>query len=93
MIRVNENYCIDVDEKCYTVKIDKHKEDKNGTPIFETVGYFSSLETAIKGVIISMNRKQLKDGIYTLKEALEIVQENNRKFNELLEEVVRIKGE
>ena len=89
MIRVNENYCIDVDEKCYTVKIDKHKEDKNGNPIFETVGYFSSLESAIKGVIISMNRKQLKEGVHSLVEALGIIHENNRKLCELLEQVTK----
>ena len=28
MIRVNDDYVIDVDSMCYTTKIDKHKTDK-----------------------------------------------------------------
>lgn len=89
MIRVNENYCIDVDEKCYTVKIDKHKTDKKGNPVYETVGYFSCLENAIRGVLVSMNKKQLKDGEHSLKEALKLMQESNRKVYDLLQEVTK----
>ena len=90
MIRVNENYCIDVDDKCYTVKIDKHKVDKKGNPVYEIVGYFKNLENAIKGVIDSINKKKLQSD-YTLKEALTIIQESNRKFEELMKEVISIK--
>ena len=91
MIRVNDNYCIDVDSFGYTVKIDKHKTDKKGNGIFETVGYFSTIESAIKGVIKSMNLKQLSDGVHSLKQALEIIQANNKQFVELLEKVVQNK--
>ena len=40
MIRVNDEYVIDVDSMCYTTKIDKHKTDKKGNPVYEVVGYF-----------------------------------------------------
>ena len=93
MIRVTENYCIDVDEQCYTVNFDKHQTDKKGNHVYVTVGYYGTLENAIKGVIKDMNKKQLKDGEHTLKEALTIVKENNNKFTELLREVTFIKGE
>lgn len=92
MIRVNENYCIDVDDNCYTVKIDKHKENKKGNPVFEVVGYYGSLASAVKGVIESMNRRKLNDGILTLEKAVEIVIENNNQFTEMLERAVKCGG-
>lgn len=90
MIKINDDYYIDVDRFGYTVKIDKHKTDKKGNGIFETVGYFSTIESAIKGVIDSMNVKQLSDGVYSLKQALEIIKANNKQFTELLERVVKV---
>lgn len=90
MIQVDKNYVIDVDRHCYTVKIDKHKEDKNGNPVFEVYGYYGSLENAIKGVIDAMNTAKLKRGTHTLEEALQIVQKNNDQFTKLLKKVVKI---
>ena len=55
MIKVDENYYIDVDDNCYTVKIDMHKQDKKGSQIYTTEGYYGNLEGALKGVIKSMN--------------------------------------
>jgi len=93
MIQVDKNYVIDVDRHCYTVKIDKHKEDKNGNPVYEVWGYYSSLENAIKGVIDSMTTAKLKRGTHTLEEALQIVQKNNDQFTKLLKDVVKIHDE
>ena len=57
MIRVNDDYVIDVDSMCYTTKIDKHKTDKKGNPVYEVVGYYKDLDGAILAVVKSMNRK------------------------------------
>lgn len=92
MIRVNENYVIDVDERCYTVKFDKHKTDKNGNAIYDVCGYYGNLEGAIKGVIKSMNSKMLSEGIHTLEQALNIVTTNNKQFEAMLEKVVVCNG-
>ena len=51
MIRVNDDYVIDVDSMCYTTKIDKHKTDKKGNPVYEVVGYYKDLDGAILAVI------------------------------------------
>ena len=83
MVRINETYCVDVDENCYTVKIDKHTTDKKGNAVYVTVGYYGTLENAIKGVIKDMNKKDLKKDC-TLEEALKIVQHNNMEFEKLL---------
>lgn len=88
MIIVNEKYCIDVDKNCYTVKIDKHKTDKNGEKIYETVGYFTSLAGAIKGIINSINKSKFNEGTYTLEEAVKTVMESNEHFERLLEKVM-----
>lgn len=90
MIQVDKNYVIDVDRHCYTVKIDKHKVDKSGKPVFEVWGYYGNLENAIKGVIDAMNTAKLKRGTHTLEEALQIVQKNNDQFTKLLKKAVNI---
>ena len=88
MVRVNEQYVIDVDERCYTVKFDKHKTDKNGNAVYDVCGYYGTLEGAIKGVIKSMNSKALSEGIHTLEQALNVVMANNKQFEEILERAV-----
>jgi uncharacterized protein (DUF488 family) len=83
MIRLKDNYCIDVEEKCYTVKINLHKTDKKGNTLYTTIGYYKDLEGAIKGVISHMNKQELQKDC-TLEEALKILQNNNRQFEDLL---------
>lgn len=90
MIRVDNDYYIDVDEQCYTVKIDTHKTDKKGNEIYVIVGYYKNLQNAIKGVIDYQNKKKLKSENYDLKEALKIVLDNNTRFEKLLKSVVEI---
>ena len=84
MIRVDNDYYIDVDEQCYTVKIDTHKTDKKGNEVYVIVGYYMNLQNAIKGVIDYQNKKKLKSENYDLKEALKIVLDNNTRFEKLL---------
>lgn len=92
MVRVNEYYVIDVDERNYTVKLDKHKTDKKGNAVYDVCGYYGTIEGAIKGVINSMNSKSLADGIHTLEQALNIVATNNKQFEEMLEKVCANNG-
>ena len=88
VIRVNEDYVIDVNRYEYTVKCSKHTVDKKGEEVFETVGHYSTPEHAIKGVIGSMNKKQLSDGIHSLEQVVKIIVSNNAKFYDLLSKVV-----
>lgn len=90
MIQIDKNYIIDVDKHCYTVKIDKHREDKNGNPVYDVWGYYSSLENAIKGVIDAMNTAKLKRGTHDLEKALQIVQKTNDQFTKLLKKAVKL---
>ena len=99
MVRVNEDYIIDIDSLNYTVKRDTHRKTvrKNKTTgleeevdLFVTVGYFGNLTEAIKGVIKDTNSRDLSVGVHTLEEALEIVVANNNRVSELLERVLEV---
>ena len=98
MIRVNEDYVIQVDSLNYTVMRDAHRKttrtDKAGEKVevdaYITVGYYSNFTGAIKGVINDMNTRTLSDGVHTLKEALDIVVENNNRFIELLNKALEV---
>ena len=99
MIQINDDYIVQIDALNYTVMRDAHrkttrKDTKTGETVeveaYITVGYYSNLEEAIKGVIKDMNARALQAGTHTLKEALEIVVENNNRFTELLEKALKI---
>lgn len=101
MVRVNDDYIIDVDSLNYTVKRDAHKtrivKDKDTleekeVETFVTVGYYGDLAGAIKGVIKDTNRRELSEGVHDLKSALAIVKSNNDSFEKLLREVTTIGG-
>lgn len=99
MVRINDDYIIEVDSMNFTLMRDLHRKKKvrntageeYEVDAFSTVGYFSTLSGAIKGAIKDMNVRKLGEGVHTLKEALEIVLENNRHFSELLESVLEVK--
>lgn len=75
MIRIGENYVIDSDENCFTVKelgIIQNENSKNCGKEKETVyGYYSTLEGALKGLEKHLQRKTIRIKDYTLKEAIE----------------------
>lgn len=94
MIRVSEDYIIDVDPHNYIVKRDLHKvkvkvDDETGeetqSPQYYTVGYFGDIPSAIRGIIRDMNRTELSGGVFSLTEAVKMVQDNNKRFYDLLD--------
>ena len=88
MIRVNDDWVIDVDEYNYILKKDMHRSRervrKDGTPYIEddyTVkGYFSTLERALNRLGEEMVRERLKDGAHDLREATQAIRECTGKF-------------
>lgn len=99
MVQINDDYIIQIDSLNYTVMRDAHRKttrtNKAGETVevdaYTTVGYYSDFAGAIKGAIDDMNNRALRDGVHTLKEALEIVTANNDRFTELLENVLKVK--
>jgi hypothetical protein len=99
MIRVNEDYIIEIDNFNYTAKRDTHRttlvKDKatgneSEVPLYNTVGHYSNLTGAIKGIITDMNSRKLRDGMHSLEEAIAIVVENNNRVSELLERALEV---
>jgi hypothetical protein len=89
MIRVNDDYVIEVDNYGYTAKRDTHKtriskETGQEVPVYNLVGYYGSLESAIKGILDHIKQTKLSIGTHSLKEALAICRTETRRFNELL---------
>ena len=44
MITLIHDLVIRVDKHNYTLMLDRHKQDKKGEPIYETLGYFGTLD-------------------------------------------------
>lgn len=93
MIRVNDDYVILVDTLNYALCRDAHKEDKKGNPVYKSIGYYPSLELALKGIIKDMNARALEEGTHSLQEAVEIIKHSNDVFTDMLRGVLGNGGE
>lgn len=89
MIRVNNDYIVDVDDMNFIAKEDKHKTitDKNGITknVYYTIGYYGTLEGALDGIRRDMIKKNLTEGEVSLKEAIEVINKANYEFKEILQ--------
>ena len=87
MIKLINDYIIDVSDYGYTVKIDLHKQSKQGKQeidLYTVIGYYSSLTNAIKAACESMCKKELSKGTYTLTNAIDVIKRNTEVFSKLL---------
>lgn len=83
MIRINDDWIIDVDEYNYILKRDMHRrtsrKKKDGSVVEEDVyvnkGYFSNMEKALERVREEMVREGLKDASHTLETAVHAIRE------------------
>lgn len=93
MIRVNEDYVIEVDQYNFTVKFDKHKKylnEKTGTEtdVYDIVGHYSTLEGALSGCLKDIQIKKLSDKIYSLESAIKCVRETTKEFTSVMGKVL-----
>ena len=88
MVRVNDDYVIEIDNLNYTPCRDCHTVDKKGIPVYRSLGHYSTLEQALKGIIKDMNTRTLAEGEYSVYEAIRIIQQSNDKFTAMLREVL-----
>lgn len=78
MIIVDADYFIDVDQYNYIPKFDRHKtrveKDGTETKITDVIGYYGTLEGALKGVVEDKIKKKISDdNIVNLEEAINVV--------------------
>ena len=76
MIRINDDWVVDVDEYNYALKKDLHKEvprkERDGSVTmvhqYKTCGYFSTLQHALNRLLDEMVVERLSDGEISLNE-------------------------
>lgn len=89
MIRINSEYVIDCDEVQYILRRDKQKKDKRGRDVLEALGYYSTLEHALKGYVDYITKKRHADAEISVREAVMICREERRELEDLLKKYVR----
>lgn len=84
MIRIKDDYVILVNNNEYTAAIDKHKKDKKGYDLYKELGYYSTFNTALKGIYAHMLRRELQEKEYTLEEAMKCAE---KMHNEMIRKI------
>lgn len=62
MIHIKGNYYIDADETQFILKEDKHRVDKEGRPIFDSLGYYGTFKQAVSGFLKMEQRGNIANG-------------------------------
>lgn len=90
MIELFGNWKIDVDSMAYTLKKVVNGTSKKGEPIVreDIKGYYGTFEGALKALGKEIVKDKLKDGPYTLTEALNVVREARETVERLIEQEV-----
>lgn len=89
MIKLLRDYAIDVTKYGYNLMVDKHRVNKEGKPVYETLGYYTTLEQVVNACRDYIIKMKLRDDVYSLKEALEIIKTCDLDFKKYLKEVLK----
>lgn len=87
MIIIDKEYVINADDNCYRLDIKGKVQDENsknyGKETLTTYGYYSTIESALRGYIKAKTRKYIaKETENTLDELLEEI----KRFEEIIED-------
>ena len=89
MINLIHDYVVDVNQYNYILMIDRHRQDKKGKPVYETLSYHGDLEGAIFAAKRDYVKKQLGEEPCVLDEAIRIINQVHEEFSDLLKEVLK----
>ena len=91
MIKIDDTYFVDVDELIYILKKKRIDKNKKGEEIETetTLGYYSSLKSALTAAMKYDTMIKLSEEVYTLTESINIANEVSDRFNRLLEEAIK----
>ncbi len=94
MIRINDDWIIDIDRYNYTLRRDMHTTriiKKNGEeieePVYNTVGHYSSLNKALENLGKEIIRYKLMSNEYDLKTAVNAIRECQDEWRRLTNEI------
>lgn len=90
MVVINENYYIEVDSLCYTLKRKGSGVNKNGKPVKtdKTLGYYGDVQGCIGGAVKDAKLCAFKDKSYSLEEAFKKIREINESFESQLKSIL-----
>jgi len=93
MIRINDDWVIDVDAYNYVLKKDMHRDKvrKDGTVehVWDVRGYFSGPEKALKRLREEIIRDELREAEIGLPEAVTAIQRCTREWSEIIERIMK----
>lgn len=84
MIELLDNYVLDVDDHCYTLKQDTGKTRKTGEKIYRILGYFGNVTGALNALAKELAREKHKQGSHSLNEAINAIKEANARVENLI---------
>lgn len=84
MIELLDNYVLDVDDHCYTLKQDTGKTDKRGNRVYKTLGYFGDITGALNALAKELAREKHKHACTSLNEAVNAIRESNARVENLI---------
>ena len=94
MIRINDDWVVDVDQYNYILKKDMHrtvkakKKGEQDVPLYVTKGYFSSLRKALDRLGEEIIMDRLRGPEMSLREATQAIRECTEEWRRLCEEVM-----
>lgn len=80
MIRLIDDYVINISGNQYVLAIDENKIDKQGKVVHTAIGYYTTITAAIKAAAQDCYKRRLENSIYSLEEAIEIIKSINARF-------------
>ena len=97
MVRVNNDWVVDVDTCNYILKRDMHKMVKGKKkedpeiPLYTIKGYFPSLSAALNHLGEEMVRERLTEGVRPLREAVQAIQECREEWRKITADILEDK--
>lgn len=92
MIRINDDYAIQVDQTNYVLvrlgTVTKKDSKNYGEETSSTVGFYSTLDNALYAAMREIQRDALMDGDMSLGEAVSEVRRISREMKEMLSSLV-----
>lgn len=84
MIKLNDDYIIEIDGRNYTLKSKYEKknidDDEDTQFDFGTIGYYGNLKNAVKAAAEDKIRRKLSKGVHSLEDAVEIIDKAYREY-------------
>ena len=86
MIRINDDWIINVDRYQYTLAKDTHREKEKYR--YDAVGHYSTLTNALNALLMEMVKDKLKDGEIELCEAVRAINDCKAWWEQMTQEIV-----